>query len=187
MLGLSTAGALGLRGPAGPQGDAGPPGDAGASAYDAAVAAGFEGTEADWLASLRGADGEPGPAGPAGPAGADGAPGAAGPAGAAGLSAYQIAVANGFAGTQVQWLASLKGADGADGTAANTVEEIDVAGRVYVTKVTATEISVSRYADADEKAADMPEAQVRVTASGITGIASGVTADEVLALVIALS
>lgn len=41
--------------------------------------------------------------------------GATGPAGAAGLSAYQVAVANGFAGTQAQWLESLVGEDGATG------------------------------------------------------------------------
>lgn len=29
-----------------------------------------------------------------------------------GLSAYQIAVDNGFTGTEAEWLASLKGADG---------------------------------------------------------------------------
>ena len=33
-----------------------------------------------------------------------------------GLSAYEVAVANGFSGTQQQWLDSLVGADGADGT-----------------------------------------------------------------------
>lgn len=35
--------------------------------------------------------------------------------GADGKSAYQIAVDEGFAGTQTEWLASLKGADGLDG------------------------------------------------------------------------
>jgi len=38
----------------------------GASAYEVAVANGFVGDEAAWLASLVGADGAPGPAGPAG-------------------------------------------------------------------------------------------------------------------------
>ncbi len=38
-----------------------------------------------------------------------------GPAGPAGDSAYTIAVANGFSGTEAQWLTSLTGADGADG------------------------------------------------------------------------
>ena len=34
---------------------------------------------------------------------------------AAGESAYEIAVRNGFEGTETEWLASLKGADGRDG------------------------------------------------------------------------
>lgn len=46
-----------------------------------------------------------------------GAQGATGNTGSAGLSAYQVAVANGFAGTQAQWLASLQGAKGDTGDA----------------------------------------------------------------------
>ncbi len=38
-----------------------------------------------------------------------------GDAGADGKSAYEVAIANGYTGTQAQWLASLKGADGAPG------------------------------------------------------------------------
>lgn len=53
--------------------------------------------------------------GPPGTAGADGAPGADGKDGAPGKSAYQIAVDNGFTGTETEWLASLKGAPGAPG------------------------------------------------------------------------
>ncbi|MGH8032522.1 MAG: hypothetical protein ACREO8_09205 [Luteimonas sp.] len=56
-----------------------------------------------------------GPAGAAGAPGATGPAGGTGPAGAAGLSAYQVAVANGFAGTQAQWLASLQGEQGEQG------------------------------------------------------------------------
>lgn len=65
----------------------------GKSAYELAVALGFAGTEAEWLASLvgpAGPQGEPGPAGPAGPqgeqglAGPQGEPGAAGQTGPAG-------------------------------------------------------------------------------------------------------
>jgi hypothetical protein len=41
--------------------------------------------------------------------------GPAGPAGADGASAYQVAVANGFVGTESQWLASLKGPKGDTG------------------------------------------------------------------------
>lgn len=95
-------GATGPAGPAGPQGPAGPTGPTGATgaagttgaagpagddAYEVAVAAGFTGTRAQWLASLVGAQGPAGPAGatgpagPVGPAGATGATGAAGPAG----------------------------------------------------------------------------------------------------------
>ena len=72
----------------------------GASAYDIAVANGFAGNEAAWLASLIGATGA---------AGTNGTNGAAGNNGA---SAYDIAVANGFAGNEAAWLASLVGATG---------------------------------------------------------------------------
>ena len=61
-------------------------GDNGLSAYQVAVAAGFVGTEATWLLSLKGATG---------------------------ASAYQLAVAAGFVGTEASWLLSLKGAAGA--------------------------------------------------------------------------
>lgn len=47
-----------------------------------------------------------------GPPGSPGQPGAPGSNGTNGLSAYQVAVANGFAGTQAEWLASLKGDKG---------------------------------------------------------------------------
>ena len=36
--------------------------------------------------------------------------------GPSGASAYEVAIANGFVGTEVEWLASLVGSDGADGT-----------------------------------------------------------------------
>lgn len=72
----------------------------GASAYEIAVAGGFAGTQAQWLASL---------------VGSQGAPGADGADGADGESAYQVAVSAGFVGTEAQWLASLVGAPGADG------------------------------------------------------------------------
>jgi hypothetical protein len=45
----------------------------------------------------------------------DGADGADGQDGSDGASAYQVAVANGFSGTQQQWLASLIGAAGSNG------------------------------------------------------------------------
>ena len=80
-------------------------GSAGLSAYQIAVNNGFIGTEAEWLASLQGANGIDGAAGQDGTDGVDG------------LSAYQIAVNNGFTGTEAEWLASLQGANGIDGAA----------------------------------------------------------------------
>lgn len=109
-------GAPGADGADGDDGDAGPPGQ---SAYAVAVSNGFVGNEAAWLASLQGADGAdgaPGADGEPGLDGDDGAPGADGADGATGLSAYQVAVNNGFVGNEAAWLASLQGADGADGT-----------------------------------------------------------------------
>lgn len=100
------------------------PGADGLSAYEVAQENGFTGTKAQWLASLvgpRGDTGATGPAGPTGPAGADGAAGSPGANGANGASAYEIAVANGYSGTETQWLASLVGAPGQD--AASTFAE----------------------------------------------------------------
>ena len=97
---------------------------AGESAYEIAVRNGFEGTEQEWLDSLKGDKGDAGAAGAKGDKGDTGAAGAKGDAGAAGANgtngtngktAYEIAVENGFTGTQAEWLASLKGNDGANG------------------------------------------------------------------------
>lgn len=100
----------------------------GASAYELALAHGLvpieDGeplSEREWLLSLRGpqgatgapgAPGEPGPSGRDGHDGKDGETGSAGPAGA---NAYAIAVEHGFSGTEVDWLASLRGSDGNSG------------------------------------------------------------------------
>lgn len=54
--------------------------------------------------------------GPPGPPGAKGDPGNPGAAGADGQSAYEVAVANGFVGSQAAWLASLQGPQGDPGT-----------------------------------------------------------------------
>lgn len=59
-----------------------------------------------------GEDGEDGAPGATGANGSDGAPGAAG---ADGLSAYEVAVEEGFIGDETAWLASLVGPAGADG------------------------------------------------------------------------
>lgn len=90
------AGPQGETGPAGPQGETGATGATGAqgkSAYEVAVDNGFEGTEEEWLESLRG-----------------------GPRGPQGYSAYEVAVNEGYEGTESQWLASLKGEKGDTGS-----------------------------------------------------------------------
>lgn len=52
-----------------------------------------------------------------------GGTGPVGPAGANGASAYEVAVGNGYTGTEQQWLDSLKGADGQDGTGGGSTVE----------------------------------------------------------------
>lgn len=120
----------------------GPMGPQGYSAYEVAVNEGYVGTETQWLASLKGETGATGATGPQGPQGVQGATGPQGPTGATGAqgqqgetgpqgpqgetgatgaqgpegkSAYQVAVDNGYSGTEAQWLASLKGETGATG------------------------------------------------------------------------
>ena len=61
----------------------------GASAYEIAVENGFVGTEAEWLASLRGPQGPQGVPGAQGPKGETGATGAQGPQGATGATGAQ--------------------------------------------------------------------------------------------------
>jgi len=101
----------------------------GASAYEVAVANGFVGNEAAWLASLVGAAGADGTDGATGETGETGETGAAG---ADGASAYEVAVAAGFVGDEAAWLASLVGAAGADGAdgggdllAANNLSDLE--------------------------------------------------------------
>lgn len=74
----------------------------GLSAYEIAVKNGFNGSEQEWLASLKGQNGSNG-------IGIDGQNGQNG------LSAYEIACNHGFIGSEEEWLASLKGQDGSDG------------------------------------------------------------------------
>ena len=126
-------GAAGKDGRDGTDGAAGRDGENGASAYEIAVQHGYSGSETAWLESLNGADGAKGDTGAAGAKGEKGdtgatgakgekgdkgdpgATGVAGKDGAAGKSAYQIAVASGFDGTEQAWLASLKGEKGDKG------------------------------------------------------------------------
>ncbi len=98
----------------------------GASAYEIAVKNGFIGTEAEWLESLKGERGEDGDDVTI-EISDDGywvingtktdviAEGKDGQYAGQGLSAYEIAVENGFVGTEEEWLASLKGEKGDTG------------------------------------------------------------------------
>lgn len=82
-------------------------GNDGLSAYELAKENGFAGTVSEWLESLKGADGLPGKDGIDGENGHDGRDGADGEPGTNGQSAYEIALAHGFIGTEQEWLDSL--------------------------------------------------------------------------------
>ena len=101
---------------------AGVNGKDGLSAYEIAVKNGFVGTVSDWLESLKGADGLPGKDGingvdgkdgkagrdgVDGQNGIDGKDGRDGVDGQNGLSAYEVAVENGFTGSEEEWLQSI--------------------------------------------------------------------------------
>lgn len=84
----------------------------------------------------QGPQGIQGPQGPAGADGADGADGAQGPAGAngsEGKSAFQVAVDNGFSGTEAQWLASLKASSEViDSSHTHNIADLSVGDSFYV-------------------------------------------------------
>lgn len=79
----------------------------GLSAYEIAVKNGFVGTVSEWLESLKGADGLPGKDGINGTDGRDGRDGKDGADGENGKSAYEVAVGNGYTGTEEEWLQSI--------------------------------------------------------------------------------
>ena len=94
---------------------AGVNGKDGLSAYEISVENGFVGTVSEWLESLKGSDGLPGKDGINGVDGKDGRDGRNGIDGENGLSAYELAVQEGYTGTEEEWLSSLKGRNGIDG------------------------------------------------------------------------
>ena len=81
-------------------------GEKGSSAYQIAVEQGYQGSESDWLSSLKGDKGEKGNTGAKGNPGQDGAEG---------KSAYAIAVEHGYEDSEEKWLLSLKGEKGDTG------------------------------------------------------------------------
>lgn len=85
-----------------------------------------------------------------GGSGGTGAKGEKGDKGDTGLSAYQIAVQDGFKGTEAQWLISLKGATGDKGDAGKQ----GPAGTNATTTVPATQTVNGLMAAADKKKLD---------------------------------
>ena len=104
-------GLQGLQGARGLQGERGLPGADGAKGDKGEQGErGLTGAKGD-----KGSDGLDGKDGLPGAKGADGLPGKNGVDGKDGKSAYQIAVAQGFAGSEAAWLLSLKGEKGEKG------------------------------------------------------------------------
>jgi hypothetical protein len=110
-------GEQGIQGPEGPQGATGPEGPTGATGP--AGATGPEGP-----AGPQGPEGEAGPEGPQGPIGETGPAGADGLDGIDGASAYEIALGNGFVGTEAAWLESLQAPKGSRTTATFTTASL---------------------------------------------------------------
>jgi len=105
-------------------------GDPGDSAYQVARAAGYGGTQTQWLASLKGD---------------------------AGASAYAVAQAAGYTGTQAQWLASLKG-DPGTGSA-------PVVTRAFRSSSTGTRLHAVQDVTTGPVSADLTSADVMVDPS----------------------
>ena len=115
-------GIQGLRGERGLQGERGAQGERGIQGLQGIQGIqGLPGVKGDagerGAQGERGLDGAPGEKGRDGVDGLPGTPGKNGVDGKDGKSAYQIAVAQGFAGSEADWLASLKGEKGDKGDA----------------------------------------------------------------------
>ena len=92
----------------------------GKSAYQIAVEQGYQGSESDWISSLKGDKGEKGNTGAKGNPGQDGADG---------KSAYAIAVEHGYEDSEEKWLLSLKGEKGDTGERGEKGEKGDPGDR----------------------------------------------------------
>jgi hypothetical protein len=101
-------GATGVTGQTGPVGETGPIGFTGATGPTGATGL----TGPTGLTGFTGATGATGTTGFTGATGATGATGSTGATGPEGVSAYEIAVAEGFVGSESAWLESLRGSKG---------------------------------------------------------------------------
>ncbi|MBU0480191.1 MAG: collagen-like protein [Proteobacteria bacterium] len=113
-------GIQGIQGEPGPQGDKGEQGPIGLTGLQGNPGPqGLKGDKGDQgdpgAQGIQGIQGPEGPQGIPGVAGANGSDGRDGLDGSNGLSAYAIALQNGFTGTEGEWLVSLKGDAGATG------------------------------------------------------------------------
>ena len=104
------------------KGDGGGAGTDGASAFDVAVANGFEGTEEEWLASLKGEKGDKGDKGDTGAQGAQGIQGLPGEKGETGAKGDKGDKGDAFTYTDftAEQLAALKGEKGDKGDKGDT-------------------------------------------------------------------
>lgn len=91
--------------------------------------------------------------------------------GPAGDSAYAVAVANGFVGTEVEWLAALQGDPGAEGRGI-TSAAIDISGHLIVTYTDATQADLGLVVGADGAAgANGADGSAGAAGRGITSMA----------------
>lgn len=126
--GLANPASVNIKGAAGAKGDKGDP-----FTYDdftAAQLAALKGEKGDkgetGEQGVKGDKGEQGEQGQQGIQGVKGDTGATGANGQDGKSAYQIAIDNGFVGTQSEWLASLKGDKGDTGASGANITASEV-------------------------------------------------------------
>ncbi|MGW1489772.1 phage tail protein [Streptomyces sp. NPDC002402] len=169
-------------------GPVGPKGERGASAYEVAVAEGFTGTPADWLASLVGPRGEQGPQGipgAQGPPGADGAPGVV--QSVNGKSAADVVLAAGDVGAIPNSAAGTAGGVatlGADGkvpaaqlpTSSGGGAVASVNGKTGTVVLTATDVGALDLAAADTRYVQ-PSAIPVQSVAGKTGAVTLVAGD----------
>lgn len=173
------AGEQGVPGKNGQDGQAGKNGIDGYSAYQIWINAGNTGTEADFLASLKGERGENGTDGDDGSPGLDG------------LSAYQIWINEGNHGTEADFIASLKGEKGQTGDSGEngfspivTINEETEGIRITITDATGTHTAFVKHgkdggvdlSDYVKKAELQSEVTARETAD--TALSTRITALE---------
>lgn len=136
----------------------------------------------------QGAAGDTGPqgpiglTGPAGPQGIAGANGATGLQGSNGLSAYQVALANGFTGSEAQWLSSLvglqgpqgiQGVSGQNGKTALITTTLEPSGSNCPNGGTKIEVGLDNNSDGILDNSEINASQTKYICNGVNGNAAG--------------